>query len=418
MKNQGTLWHNGVDSIKKGVEKIKKIVLRKRKTSGDVAQILSDKDTTKLKPSSAPYKTEGGGASQPHALNFAMTQEHLMEVINEQQCTIDTQQKTINRYENRDVQDSKTSQLIIAVAFATGGILSGTVATIYGQMSPESRVQKSVTALTKAFSDEKTGYEIIQEGKENVLLVQMQINELKKCNVLNGVLQEVVVGHEEIFGTHQLIISMDEVKIANLSEKLLEEQKKSESCNRGGKKQFIGREEEKQSRNLTEVEASKIYATLSKLKSEIATDFPDKNIEMKIQEQSGGGILVWIEYNGRKSLGFFADSPKNQNRLTKEGMNLWIQSSVDQLSLVEQIESVALSKNIGSSKDSFVSIEIKKLYTGNVTVILSDSLSKKTGQFTVNIKKDKPEDILQKIDKILEGFLSNAAGMPISEKTP
>lgn len=130
---------------------------------------------------------------------------------------------------------------------------------------------------------------------------------------------------------------------------------------------------------------------------------------MKIQEQSGGGILVWIEYNGRKSLGFFADSPKNQNRLTKEGMNLWIQSSVDQLSLVEQIESVALSKNIGSSKDSFVSIEIKKLYTGNVTVILSDSLSKKTGQFTVNIKKDKPEDILQKIDKILEGFLSNAA---------
>lgn len=169
----------------------------------------------------------------------------------------------------------------------------------------------------------------------------------------------------------------------------------------------MGREEEKQSRNLTGVEASKIYATLSKLKSEIATDFPNKNIEMKIQEQSGGGILVWVEYNGRKSLGFFADSPKNQNRLTKEGMNLWIRSSIDQLSLVEQIETIALSKNIGSSKDSFVSIEIKKLYTGNITVILSDSLSKKTGQFTVNIKKDVSEDISRGIDKILEGFLSN-----------
>lgn len=172
----------------------------------------------------------------------------------------------------------------------------------------------------------------------------------------------------------------------------------------------MGREEEKQSRNLTGVEASKIYATLSKLKSEMATDFPDKNIEMKIQEQSGGGMLVWIEYNGRKSLGFFADSPKNQNRLTKEGMNLWIQSSIDQLSLVEQIETIALSKNIGLSKSSsFVSMEIKKLYTGNVTVILSDSLSKKTGQFTVNIKKGASEDISKGIDKILESFLSNAA---------
>lgn len=266
-------------------------------------------------------------------------------------------------------------------------------------------------------SDEKTGYEIIQEGKENVLLVQKQINELKKYNVLNRVLQEAVVKWDEIINYFQIVIGTNESTIANLSEKLLEEQKKSESCNRWGKKQFIGREDEKQSRNLTEVEASKIYATLSKLKNEVATAFPDKNIEMKIQEQSGGWILVWVEYNRRKSLGFFADSPKNQNRLTKEGMNLWIQSSIDQLSLVEQIETIALSKNIGSSKDSFVSIEIKKLYTGNVTVTLADSLTKKTGSFIVNIKKNAPEDISKEIDKILESFLPNTTWMPISDET-
>ena len=117
------------------------------------------------------------------------------------------------------------------------------------------------------------------------------------------------------------------------------------------------------------------------------------------------------------SLGFYADSIKNQNRLTKEGMSSWIQFSIDQLLLVEQIQSVALSKNIEPSKNSFISMEIKKLFTGNVTVVLSDSLSKKMGKFTVTIKKDTQEDISREIDKILEDFLSNTAKAPLSDET-
>lgn len=101
------------------MDRIKKIILRKQKTSGNVAQILSDKDTAKLRPVSAPYKMNGNRESQSHALNFSASQEHLMDAINEQQHTIDTQQKIINKYENRDVQDSKTSQFMIAVAFAS-----------------------------------------------------------------------------------------------------------------------------------------------------------------------------------------------------------------------------------------------------------------------------------------------------------
>ncbi|EKD44258.1 MAG: hypothetical protein ACD_71C00193G0001 [uncultured bacterium (gcode 4)] len=418
MKNQWT-WRNGVDSLKKGVEKIKKIVLRKRKTSGDVAQILSDKDTAKLKPASAPYKMSGEKESQSHALNFSVNQEHLMDAISEQQRTIDAQQKTINRYENRDVQDSKTSQLLIAVAFASWGILSWTGAAIYWQISPESWVQESASYLAKMLSDEKTGYELIQEGKDNIVIIKKQSTKLVKCETLESVLNKIIATQDEIIKFHGTIIGTNESKIHNLSEELLAEQKKSELCSRRWKKQFIGnRDEEKQSKNLAGVDNSKIYATLSKLRSEIMTDFPDKNIEMKIQEQSGGWILVWMEYKGMGSLGFYADSIKNQNRLTKEGMSSWIQSSINQLLLVEQIQSVALSRNIGPSKNSFVSMEIKKLYTGNVTVVLSDSLSKKTGKFTVTIKKDAQEDISREIDKILEGFLSNAAWIPISEKTP
>lgn len=90
-------------------------------------------------------------------------------------------------------------------------------------------------------------------------------------------------------GTYRVIIGLDESRINNLSAELLEEQKKSENCNLRRKKQFVGsREEEKQSKNFVGADNSKIYATLSKLRSEIMAGFPDKNIEMKIQEQSGG----------------------------------------------------------------------------------------------------------------------------------
>ena len=185
------------------------------------------------------------------------------------------------------------------------------------------------------------------------------------------------------------------------------ERKKSESCDRSGKIQIApNREEEKQSEKFNTEDSSKIFNTFSVLRVEMVEQFADKNIEIRIQEQSGGGILIWIQYKGKNSLGFYANSEKNKNRLTKEGMALWIQFSIDQLSLVEQIESIAFSKNIGSSKDSFVSMDKpKKLYSGNVKITLSDSLTKKTGSFIVKSKNTSPENISQEFDTILKDFV-------------
>ncbi|MDD5197678.1 MAG: hypothetical protein PHN60_02355 [Candidatus Gracilibacteria bacterium] len=385
-------------------------ILRKRKKGSATVDSQSDFTRGRI----------GGKISD--VLDFAGKSGHETEVlrglISEQQSTIEEQQRIISGQRHIIKRDSRASGLVLAVSCVTGGVVGGTGTAFYGQVSPESSVQEYTSSLAKVFSDEETGYDIIQKGKENILIVKTQAKELNKCSVINGTLQEAVVKGEEIMGTYRVIIGLDESRINNLSAELLEEQKKSENCNLRRKKQFVGsREEEKQSKNFVGADNSKIYATLSKLRSEIMAGFPDKNIEMKIQEQSGGGILVWMEYKGMGSLGFYADSIKNQNRLTKEGMSSWIQFSIDQLLLVEQIQSVALSKNIGLSKNSFVSMEIKKLYTGNVTVMLSDSLSKKTGKFTVTIKKDTQEDISREIDKILEGFLSNTAKAPLSDET-
>jgi len=147
------------------------------------------------------------------------------------------------------------------------------------------------------------------------------------------------------------------------------------------------------------------YEAVRLVRDEVMNEFTDKTTEIKIQEQSGKWILIWLEYNGKKSLGFYANTDKNKDRLTKEGMKLWVQNSLAQLSLVEQIESIAWERNINSSKEGPISLKIKKLDSGNVKVILSDIFSGKTDQFIVDIKKDKSEDISRKIDEVTNKFL-------------
>jgi hypothetical protein len=105
-----------------------------------------------------------------------------------------------------------------------------------------------------------------------------------------------------------------------------------------------------------------IYKTVSDLRDDINKTLVEKNAAIKLQKQSKG-ILVWIEYKGKRSLGFYADVSRYKNRLTKEGMNSWVQDSLAQLSLVEQIESIFLNKGVSSSFESSISLKIEKMYS-------------------------------------------------------
>ena len=370
---------------------------------------VSKKQITKQSEVFSVQKNTGWRLSD--TLNFAKDSGHETEVLKgfifEQQATIENQNRIIDGQRFLIKRHSRTSGIILAVSASVWGIVWGVGTALHWQLSPESQVQETVSSLARVFSATKTGYEIIQEGKDNVFLVKKQADKIEECNKSNESLKNTNALQEEIIGTDQIIIGLDQSKIANLSAQLEKERKKSESCDRSGKIQIApNREEEKQSEKFNTEDSSKIFNTFSVLRVEMVEQFADKNIEIRIQEQSGGGILIWIQKKGKNSLGFYANSEKNKNRLTKEGMALWIQFSIDQLSLVEQIESIAFSKNIGSSKDSFVSMDKpKKLYSGNVKITLSDSLTKKTGSFIVKSKNTSPENISQEFDTILKDFV-------------
>lgn len=217
---------------------------------------------------------------------------------------------------------------------------------------------------------------------------------------------------KEVTGQQRDIIDIQTRMIATLNEKqLLVEQERfphnrSEKKTAKRKMESMKEQKEEISKKPAIAHNSDIYATVSEIRGEIMADFSENGTSMQIQEQMGGRVLVWVEHKGNRSLGFFADTPKFKDRLTKQGMRSWVRDSINQLAMVEQIESLALERDIGSSQESALSMEVKKMYTGSVEVMLHDAFSKKTGRFTVDTRKDKKDDITRKIDRILADFLS------------
>jgi hypothetical protein len=61
--------------------------------------------------------------------------------------------------------------MLLAVSFISGSALS-----LYGQISPESNLQYSLSDLAKNLSVNTTGYEKIQEGNANVLLLKKYLD--------------------------------------------------------------------------------------------------------------------------------------------------------------------------------------------------------------------------------------------------
>lgn len=272
-------------------------------------------------------------------------------------------------------------------------------------MSPESQVQESVSSLAKKFSDTPTGYERIQNGEANILVIKKQANELKEGRDLSGYLKDITGQQREIIDIQtRMIATLNEKELLIEQGKLSHNRPEKKTAKR--KKESAKEQKEEVSQKPAIARNSDIYATVSKIRGEIMADFSENGTSIQIQEQLAGRVLVWVEHKGNRSLGFFADTPKFKDRLTKQGMRSWVRDSVNQLAVVEQIESLALERDIGSSQESALSMKIKKMYTGSVEITLHDTFSKKTGRFTVDARKDKKEDIAGKIDKILADFLS------------
>lgn len=301
-------------------------------------------------------------------------------------------QKLKAAYKNK----STISGLTLAVNIFIAGIVWWAGATVYWQLVPESLVQESVSSLAKKMSDGKTGYELAREGNSNLLIIKKQKEELQKWAILNEKLNTIIHKEDEIIKDQSHIIMGFENTVLRMEEELAfrkEPGGKRRKWNEVVHKEWENKEIPQKSNTVYD---SKIFETVSKIRNEVMGDFSHHNVQVKIQEQSGGHVLVWLEYNGKKSLGFCADNNKNENCLTKKGMSTWIQESINQLSLIERIESIALAENIDSSKESFTSMKTDKRWSWNIGVTLYDTVSKKNVRFTV-WKNDTNESIVEKI---------------------
>lgn len=309
-------------------------------------------------------------------------------------------QKLKAAYKNK----STVSGITLAVNILIAGIV-WTGATVYWQLAPESSVQELASSLIKNLGDTKTTYELAREGNSNLLIIKKQKEELQKWAEFNEKLSTIVRMEDEIIKNQSHIIMGFEKTVLRMEEEVAfckELGGKRRKWNMVTHKEWEDKEIPQKSHAVYD---SKVFETVSKIKNEVMGDFSHHKVQVKIQEQSGGHVLVWLEYNGKKSLGFYADNLKSHSRLTKQGMSTWIQDSMNQLSTIEQIESIAHTKNIGSGKDSTLSMKINKKYNGDITVAFFDAFSNKTGKFTVK-KGDWKTDFVGIIDKILEDFTS------------
>lgn len=92
--------------------------------------------------------------------------------------------------------------------------------------------------------------------------------------------------------------------------------------------------------------SSTSYKQLKKLTQDVQAKFNIPGMEVRIQENSGKRFKIWVSYRGNTSKSFFTTTKKYQNRLTPEGMETWVNDTMDYLSHLETVERVAQNESI------------------------------------------------------------------------
>lgn len=325
-----------------------------------------------------------------------------------QYTTVMELKKTIAKQTIALGKQSEVSKMIVAVSLAVGGLLSGAGVALQGQMAPESWLQSSMSVLAKKFSDNKTGFEIVQEAKPNSLLVVQQAKTLKSQSVDYSRIQEINKLQDELIGIQKFLMAGLQEKLTNLESGQLTCGKASNISPLTGAP--ISKTPESPAGKAFPVPetspVSEIFTAATKLKNEVSAELNNPELVVHIRQMPGNHVHASLVYRGKTSLGFYAEMPQFKNRLTDSGMKQWIRDSVRQLDTVGLIESIGRSKHMGT-KDSTIGMRIKKRYTGEIEVAISDAFTGKSSVFVVDPKIDTETGITEKIDIILSAFLES-----------
>lgn len=328
------------------------------------------------------------------------------QTIKQQEGIIITQEEHIERLE-------KARTRLILLTWWVGLAVWTIIWNVPWQIWPKSPLSEGSSALAKLVSDTPTALELILEGEHNLIVIEDLKNNLSKTKQLNIKLEQSLKEKEELNKSY--VDDLIETK-GYLIQLLIDQEKRSHE--RKWKKVAVKSEplsttEGKNCRDekyFTTPYNSRIYNKVLKLKedTDIENILSENNAEMKITKACKW-IHVSIKQNWKTSLGFYANTQAWKARTEKEGMMQWVQYSLEQLALVEQIESTLRNKGIPNSS---ISLKIEKKYnTWNVQVILSGAVLdtknnkeiREVAQFTI-LKGDNIQIIDQKADKALGIF--------------
>lgn len=307
--------------------------------------------------------------------------------------------KQNNKY-NIVYENTKISSTMLAISLSVWIIVWWVGSSIIWQISPDSYVQEISSLVAKIITENKTWYETIKENEKNLLVIDKQWEIIDVYKKLQSYQEKILKEREEQVKTYSWIL-------APISEEIITIKNGVNLLNLWDINKWKN-ELKNKIVTKTSVDNSQIYKTVSEFIKEIKSELPD-GFELKIQEQVWWRILVWSEFDGKKSIWYYADSTKFKDRLSKDAIKNWANNRYNNFLTIKQIENIALQKQISlykNDKKTPIYIEIKELYSWNIKVLLHDNAMQKSWNFLVNPKKDTSDIIVPKIDEIVNGFLS------------
>lgn len=327
------------------------------------------------------------------------TDAHIQKTLLHKQKIIDAQQQKMETMEHDNI---KISRIIGAIGLSIGILLGGWAMSVISQSSPDSVVQKVSSNVAKILWSEKTAYDAIQEQQKNILIQKEQKEVLELYKKLNAT-------QDELLKVKNTQIELLTSKITNLASDIewvkLSIQELSWKTNQVSGKNSSLPSQKIPSESLTTSSgiAEKVASYIQELNKKSSSEFL---IKSHITQE--GRVLVWMEWNGKKSLWYYADSPKYTQRLSLEGMQRWANTMHNALAHIDTVEQIAREKQLSLTKNDATTpffVQVSQEYSGTIKVIVQDtSLNKAVIFYT--LPKDSPQVIHNKFEKVLNGFLS------------
>lgn len=326
------------------------------------------------------------------------TDARIQKTLLHKQKIIDAQQQKIEIMEHDNI---KISRIIGAIWFSIWIILGAWAMSVVSQSSPDSIVQKVSSNVAKILWADKTAYDKIQEQERNILIQKEQKEVLELYKKLN-------LAQDELLKVKNTQIELLTGKIENLANdiewvKTTIQQLSWKSNQTAGKITSIPTQKSQPDLADTSSVQEKVASYIQELNKKASG-----NLLIKSNTTPEWRVLVWIEWNGKKSLGYYADSPKYTQRLSLDGMQKWANATLTTLAHIDTVEQIAREKQLSLTKNNPSTpffVQVSQEYSGTLKVMVQDTILKRTATF-YTLPKDSPEIIHQKFERAIEGFLS------------